>query len=136
MTTISTNLAEIKEWTVLTYQSPICKTWEPLSEIAVKDGWWYYCGSRVRKILQGEIFKDDYIPPVQIQDNWKDLRTLKSFVGKPYYGYLTFNWGEIPTEKAIVDVDDNGRISRIRTYSGMNWSAKGGYGSPICDTGK
>ena len=128
------NLAEIKEWTVLTYQLPICKTWEPLSEIAVKDGWWYYCGSKVRKICTGEMFEADYISPVQIQDNWRNLGLLKSFVGKPYYGYLAFNWGETPTEKAIVDIDDAGKISRIRTYSGMNWSAKNGHGSPVCDT--
>ena len=30
----------------------------------------------------------------------------------------TDDYGMIPTWKAIVDVDDNGRISRIRTYSG------------------
>jgi hypothetical protein len=37
---MTNNLAELKQWTVLTYQPPICKTWEPLSEIAVKDGYW------------------------------------------------------------------------------------------------
>ncbi len=133
MNTTFINLGEIKEWTVLTYQPLICKTWEPLSEIAVKDGWWYFCGSKVRKICTGETFENNHVPPVQIQDNWRNLGLLKSFVGKPYYGYLTFNWGGTPTEKAIVDIDDSGKISRIRTYSGMNWSVKG-YGSPVCDT--
>ena len=131
-----TDLAKLSQWTVLTYRPSICKDWEPLPEIAVKDSYWYYCGSKVRKILSGETFENNHVPPVQIQDNWRNLQALKSFVGKPYYGYLTFSWGETPTEKAIVDVDGNGRISRIRTYSGMNWSAKNGYGSPICDTGK
>lgn len=135
MNTTSTNLAEIREMFVLTYQPLICKTWEPLSEIAVKDGYWYYCGSKVRKILSGETFENNHVPPVQIQDNWRNLGLLKSFIGKPYYGHLSFNCGETPTEKAIVDIDGNGKISRIRTYSGMNWTVKG-YGFPICDTDK
>jgi hypothetical protein len=133
MSTINLNLAEIKHFTVLTYQPPICKSWEPLSEIAVKDGWWYFCGTKTRKICSGEKFEENNINPLQIQENWKNLEILNSYIGKPYYGYLTFNWGETPTEKAIVDVDDAGKISRIRTYSGMNWNIRG-YGSPVRDT--
>jgi hypothetical protein len=127
------NLAEWKQWKVLTYQTPICKSWEPLSEIAVKDGWWYFCGSKTRKISTGEIFEEKHIYPLQIQENWRNLEILKSYIGKPYYGYLKFNWGEVPSEKSIVDVDDAGKISRIRTYSGMNWNTRG-YGSPVRDT--
>ena len=41
-------------------------------------------------------------------------------------------FGDIPTDKIRLEIKD-GRIARIRTYSGLNWNARDGRGSPLQD---
>jgi hypothetical protein len=69
-----------------------------------------------------------------IRLNWKNQEALTQCFEEycPFTGEYSRNWGDIPTNKIIVNTE-GGRPSRIRTYSGMNWSARWGYGSPYLD---
>ena len=70
-----------------------------------------------------------------IEDHWRSSEYLKTLIGvKVADGNNVIEWcfGDIPTEKAIVYTRD-GRIARIQTFSGMNWSAKNGRGAPTVD---
>lgn len=72
----------------------------------------------------------------KVSEAWRSRASLSLLIGEEIDGVSSVYsscWGSIPTNKAEVDVED-GKISRVRTYSGLNWSAKGGYGSPIIDT--
>ncbi len=67
-----------------------------------------------------------------IIENWKNPSQLQKLIGQECNQSFSFNFGDIPTDKAEVDVKDN-KISRIRTYSGFSWSARYGYGNVTCD---
>lgn len=45
----------------------------------------------------------------------------------------SFSWGTIPQEKALVHFTPEGVITRVQTWSGLNWNQRGGYGSPLVD---
>ena len=62
--------------------------------------------------------------------NWRDRHSLQGLVGQPCQSDMEWNFGSIPTEKAEVQTQD-GVIVRVSTWSGLNWSARGGYGSPF-----
>lgn len=42
---------------------------------------------------------------------------------------VTRNFGSIPTNKLEIEVL-NGRVHEIKMTSGLNWSPRGGYGTP------
>lgn len=42
---------------------------------------------------------------------------------------ITRNFGSIPTDKLEIEVL-NGRVHEIKMTSGLNWSPRGGYGTP------
>lgn len=71
-------------------------------------------------------------PTEAIIANWRDAAALRQLVGQPGRNE-EIKWGEIPTNKAIVDAL-HGFITRIRTYDGLNCSLRGRYGSPVADT--
>lgn len=62
--------------------------------------------------------------------NWRNRLALQRLIGRPCDKDLEWNFGSIPTEKAEIQTQD-GVIVRILTWSGLNWSARGGYGSPF-----
>ncbi|MFM6349074.1 MAG: hypothetical protein ACKPFK_28630 [Dolichospermum sp.] len=65
-------------------------------------------------------------------ENWRSAEMLKTLIGTPFERGDEFHWGEIPTNQAYIQVE-NGKITRIQTWSGLGWSAKYGYGSPTVD---
>jgi len=69
-----------------------------------------------------------------VRIHWKNREALTQCFSEycPFTGEYSRIFGAIPTNKIIVNTD-RGRPSRIRTYSGMNWSARWGYGSPYLD---
>jgi hypothetical protein len=67
-----------------------------------------------------------------VEENWKFATALRGILGAEFPASKEWNFGDVPTEKAELTVED-GRIIRIRTWSGLNWSARGGYGSPTVD---
>jgi hypothetical protein len=73
----------------------------------------------------------------RIERSWASAPDLRALVGTPIMsdgdGEIEWCFGSIPTEKAIVTVK-RGKVFRIRTFSGLSWNAKGGYGSPSVDT--
>ena len=62
--------------------------------------------------------------------NWRDRLALQGLVGQPCEANMEWNFGAVPTEKAVIETQD-GVIVRVSTWSGLNWSARGGYGSPF-----
>jgi hypothetical protein len=67
-----------------------------------------------------------------VEQYWNFKSALRGILGAEFPDSQTWNFGSIPTEKAELTVE-GGRIVRIRTWSGLNWSARGGYGSPTVD---
>jgi hypothetical protein len=67
-----------------------------------------------------------------VEENWKFKGGLRAVLGTEFPESREWNFGSIPTEKASITVQ-NGRIVRVQTWSGLNWSARGGYGSPTVD---
>jgi hypothetical protein len=67
-----------------------------------------------------------------VEENWKFRPALRGVLGAEFPESCEWNFGSIPTEKAELTVED-GRIVRVRTWAGLNWSARGGYGSPTVD---
>lgn len=65
--------------------------------------------------------------------NWKDRNQLRALLGQECHQSFSFNWGDVPTNKAEVEVSSEKKISRVRTYSGFSWTARHGYGSMTCD---
>ena len=75
-----------------------------------------------------------------VKENWRSKKKLSSLVGQSYTGTtdrnsneVSFNWGIIPNEKAVITLAD-GVITRIQTWSGLNWSARYGWGDAFADT--
>ena len=64
-----------------------------------------------------------------VQENWNVKHMLLTLIGKPCQSDMEWNFGSVPTEKASVETQ-NGVIVRVKTWSGLKWSARGGYGSP------
>lgn len=64
--------------------------------------------------------------------NWRNPNQLQKLIGQECPQSFSFNFGDIPTDKAEVEVSEK-KISRIRTYSGFSWSARHGYGNVTCD---
>jgi hypothetical protein len=64
--------------------------------------------------------------------NWKSAEALKTLLGAHFPKNDEFHFGETPTEQARLEVK-NGKITRITTWSGLSWSAKYGYSSPVVD---
>ena len=64
--------------------------------------------------------------------NWKSAEALKTLLGEHFPKNDEFHFGETPTEQGRIEVK-NGKITRIITWSGLSWSAKYGYGSPVVD---
>lgn len=54
---------------------------------------------------------------------------IKSFLGQPGENASVL-YGQVPTDKLEVEVNENGKITTIRWYSGLKWTAKNGYGTP------
>lgn len=69
-------------------------------------------------------------PKAFVEGNWRNRQALQGLVGQPCGADLEWNFGSIPTEKALIKTQD-GVIVRIEVWSGLNWSARGGYGSPF-----
>lgn len=69
-----------------------------------------------------------------IRENWKNKTALTAcFTQRAIEkGQYARNFGTIPTNKIVVDVTEIG-IARIRTYSGMSWNQRDGYGPPLID---
>jgi hypothetical protein len=67
-----------------------------------------------------------------VEQYWNFKGALRGILGAEFPESREWNFGSIPTEKASITVE-NGRIVRVRTWSGLNWSARGGYGSPTVD---
>ena len=64
--------------------------------------------------------------------NWRSASALKTLLGADFGQSEEFHFGEIPTEQARLEVK-NGKITRVTTWSGLSWSARNGYGSPVVD---
>ncbi len=64
--------------------------------------------------------------------NWKSAEALKTLLGADFPKNDEFHFGEVPTEQARLEVK-NGKITRVTTWSGLSWSAKYGYSSPVVD---
>ena len=64
--------------------------------------------------------------------NWKSTQSLKTLLGVDFGQSEEFHFGEIPTEKAQIQCE-NGKITRITTWSGLSWNARWGYGNPVVD---
>ena len=64
--------------------------------------------------------------------NWKSAEALRTLIGAEFLESDIFHFGEIPTEQAKITVE-NGKIIRVTTWSGLSWSARYGYGSPVVD---
>jgi len=73
----------------------------------------------------------------RIERSWKSALDLRALVGTAIMsdgdGEIEWNFGSIPTEKAIVTIK-RGKVFRIQTFSGLSWNARGGYGPPTVDT--
>lgn len=67
-----------------------------------------------------------------IISNWSSAEAMRTLLGKEYPRNDQFHFGSIPTEQASIEVTE-GRITRITTWSGLNWSAHSGYGKPRVD---
>ena len=66
-----------------------------------------------------------------IQENWNNPSKLQSLIGVIYTGTKKeWNFGQVPTNKIRILVNDEGKITAIKTWSGFKWTAKGGYGDP------
>jgi hypothetical protein len=66
-----------------------------------------------------------------VEENWRNESALRSIIDTPTSGgSKLWHFGEIPTEQAEVEIQD-GLIKRITVWSGLNWSARGGYGRPF-----
>jgi hypothetical protein len=64
--------------------------------------------------------------------NWKSAEALKTLLGADFPKNDEFHFGEVPTEQGRIEVK-NGKITRITTWSGLSWSARYGYSSPVVD---
>jgi len=64
--------------------------------------------------------------------NWKSAEALRTLIGTEFPESDVFHFGEIPTEQASIKVE-NGKITRVTTWSGLSWSARNGYGNPVVD---
>jgi hypothetical protein len=64
--------------------------------------------------------------------NWKNPEALRTLLGADFPKNDEFHFGEIPTEQARIETK-NGKITRITTWSGLSWTARNGYGSPVVD---
>lgn len=64
--------------------------------------------------------------------NWRNAEALRTLLGTDFPKNDDFRFGETPTEQAKIEVK-NGKITRITTWSGLSWSARYGYGSPVVD---
>ena len=64
--------------------------------------------------------------------NWKNASALRTLIGAEFPDSDIFHFGEIPTEQAKITVE-GGKITRVTTWSGLSWSARRGYGSPVVD---
>ena len=64
--------------------------------------------------------------------NWKSAEALTTLLGTDFPKNDEFHFGEVPTEQASIKVE-NGKITRVTTWSGLSWSARRGYGSPVVD---
>jgi hypothetical protein len=67
-----------------------------------------------------------------VEQNWKFAAALRVILGAEFPESREWNFNSVPTEKASLTVE-GGRIVRVQTWSGLNWSARGGYGSPTVD---
>lgn len=67
-----------------------------------------------------------------IINNWKNESQLKTLIGKECDTSFSFHFGDTPTNSAVVVVKD-GKITRVRTYSGLSWSPLYGYGAALID---
>ena len=66
-----------------------------------------------------------------IVSSFKSESAMRSLLGTALTEpFLSLKFNGIPYDKAEVFVKD-GRISEIMTWSGLNWSARHGYGSPL-----
>ena len=63
---------------------------------------------------------------------WRDEKKLRRILGAEHPHSERWDFGYPPMERAVVTVVD-GRISRIQTWSGLSWFARGGYHSPTVD---
>lgn len=76
-----------------------------------------------------------------VKTNWRDKDQLKTLIGQNYSGAIdygnqnrvTFSWGSVPRERAVITLE-NKIITRVQTWSGLNWSAKYGWGDAFRDT--
>ncbi len=64
--------------------------------------------------------------------NWRSAEALRTLIGTEFPDSDIFHFGEVPTEQASIKVE-NGKITRVTTWSGLSWSAKHGYSSPVVD---
>jgi len=66
-----------------------------------------------------------------VEENWRDESALRTIIESPVScGPQFWHFGEIPTNQAEVKIQD-GLIKQITVWSGLNWSARGGYGKPF-----
>lgn len=73
-----------------------------------------------------------------VVENWRDANKLSELLGLGYtapveFGSIIFTWGIVPQEKAEITLSDDLEIVRVRTWSGLNWNQRNGYGTPMCD---
>lgn len=76
-----------------------------------------------------------------LKANWRDKEKLASLIGQAYNGstnwnnpnQATFYWNVAPKERAVITLE-NGVINRVQTWSGLNWSARWGWGDAFRDT--
>lgn len=86
-----------------------------------------------RNEVVGKQSKEKMTTKKHITENWKNSEKLSSFLGSQWdEPHTEFNFGDIPTHKVSIEVEGN-RIIGIKTYSGNSWTARYGYGEPVCD---
>ncbi|MCE2721517.1 MAG: hypothetical protein LW708_22370 [Anabaena sp. 49628_E55] len=64
--------------------------------------------------------------------NWRSAEALRTLIGTEFPDSDIFHFGEVPTEQASIKVE-NGKITRVTTWSGLSWSARWGRGNPVVD---
>lgn len=72
---------------------------------------------------------DSIIAAIQSASFTKDAirANLKPFIGQPGES-AKIHFGSIPTDQLQVEANE-GVITKIRWWSGLKWTARGGYGS-------
>lgn len=72
-----------------------------------------------------------------VSTNYRDKSELQKLIGLQCSAPkkdIIFFWGVPVKDKALINLDSYGVITRIRTWMGSKWDMQRGYGDPLVDT--